>query len=127
MRRLLFITLVLSGCVHVSKDVLVDRSSAPVPQEDVQVYFVGDELPERCEPVAYLHASADVNFGDQEKVVSKFTKEAGELGANAVVIRESYGSSRRSASVLDSPSANEYDAEAFWCGGAGGPGDAPGR
>ncbi len=115
MRMLLLFTLALSGCVHVNKDVVMDRSSQPVPQEQVKVYFLGDELPETCERVAYLYASASDELSDERKVVDKFKKEAGKLGANAVTVREVYGSTERNTSVFNSPSAKEFDAEAFWC------------
>lgn len=115
MKRLLLLTLVLAGCVHVSKDVLVDRSGQPVPQENVQVFFRDDQVPEACERVAYLHASASEDFSNEGKVFDKFRKEAGKLGANAVSVREAYGGSRPSSSLFDSGSDREYDAEAFWC------------
>jgi hypothetical protein len=127
MKRLLLFTLVLSGCVHVSKDVFVDRSDQPVPQEEVRVYFRGDPLPETCERVAYLHASASEDFSHEGKVVDKFKKEAGKLGANAVTVREAYGSSRSNPSVFDSLSDREFDAEAFWCSAGAGEGESPSK
>ncbi|MEJ2502273.1 MAG: hypothetical protein P8177_02990 [Gemmatimonadota bacterium] len=119
MKRLLLVTLVLSGCVHVSKDVLVDRSDQPIPQESVEVYARSEQVPETCELLAYLHASASEDFSDEAEVVDEFREKAGKLGANAVTVRQSYGRTRPS-SVFDSPSAQEYEAEAFWCSeGAG--------
>ena len=120
MKWLLPLMLVVSGCVHVSKDVLVDRSAQPVPQEHVRVYLFGEELPEACEQVAYLHASASEDFSDRDEVVEKFRKEAGKLGANAVSVRAAFANSRRGSSFLSSPSAREFDADAYWCAGAAG-------
>ena len=114
MYRLLLIPLLVSGCVHVSKNVVVDRSNQPVPQENVEVYSRSEQLPDGCELVAYLHASASDDFSDEAEVVEKFRKQAGELGANAVTVRKAYGAKTRSSSVFDSPSASEVDAEAFW-------------
>lgn len=125
MKRLLLLAFVLSGCVHVSKDVLMDRSDQPVPRENVQVFLAGDEVPAACERVAYLHASASEDFSNEGKVLDKFRKEAGKLGANAVSVRQAYGGSRPSSSLFDSGSDREYDAEAFWCGD--GPGAAGSR
>lgn len=119
-RLLLLLVLMLSGCVHVSKSVLVDRSDQPVPREDVQVFFNRDQISETCERVAYLHASASEDFSSERKVVDKFKKEAGKLGANAVTVREAYGGSRASSSLFDSRSDREFDAEAFWCSEAAG-------
>ncbi len=116
MRKLILLTFVLSGCVHVNKSVLVDRSDQPVPKEEVQVFFDRDEMPATCERIAYLHASASEDFTNETKLVEKFQAEAGKLGANAVSVQEAYGSgSRASSSVFDSGSDREYDGVAFWC------------
>ena len=115
MRKLLILTLVASGCVHMSKEVLVDRSSQPVPREDVRVVFDDDDVPESCERVAYLLAAASTELADQDDVLDKFRKEAGKLGANLVMVQQAYGSSRPSSSVFDSGGDTEFDGEAYWC------------
>ncbi|MDX1675413.1 MAG: hypothetical protein R3314_11520 [Longimicrobiales bacterium] len=122
MRKLLILALAASGCVHMSRDVLVDRSSHPVPQEDVRVVFDDDDIPEGCERIAYLLASASTELADENDVMKKFRKEAGKLGANLVMVQQAYGSSRPSASVFDSGGDTEFDGEAYWCpdGEAGG-------
>lgn len=120
MKKVLLLALVVSGCVHVNKDVVADRSDRPVPQESVQVFRFGDELPEECTRVAYLHVSASKDFSDRDKVVAKFRTEAGKLGANAVVVSEAFSATRRGSSFFSSPSAKEYDGEAFWCQADGG-------
>jgi hypothetical protein len=116
MYRLLLVTLLISGCVHVSKNVVIDRSDQPILQDDVEVYSRAEQVPAECELVAYLHASASDDFSDEAEVVEKFRKQAGELGANAVMVRKAWANgSARPASVFASPSSNEFDAEAFWC------------
>jgi hypothetical protein len=118
MKRLLPLVLVLSGCVHMSKSVHMDRSDQPVPGEDVRVFAYSDDIPETCEPVADLHASASEELSSEKKVVDKLKKEAGKLGANAIRIQEAYSGgfgSLGSSSMLDSQSSREFDGEAFWC------------
>lgn len=117
MKKLLLLTLVLSGCVHVSKSVLVDRSDQPVPMEEVSVVFDNADVPDACERVALLHAAASEDFTDQRELADKFKKEAGKLGANTVYVQESYASTRASTSLFASGSDTEFDAEAFWCPG----------
>lgn len=115
MKKLLLLTLVLSGCVHVSKSVLVDRSDQPVPMEEVNVVFDNDDVPDACERVALLQAAASEDFTDQRELADKFKKEAGKLGANTVYVQESYASTRASTSLFESGADTEFDAEAFWC------------
>lgn len=115
MKKLLLLTLVLTGCVHVNRSVLVDRSDQPVPKEEVQVFFDRDAIPETCERVALLHASASEDFTNERKLADKFRGEAGKLGANAVNVREAYTARRASTSLFDSGSAREFDAVAYWC------------
>ena len=131
MKKLLPIVLllVLSGCVHMSRSVLVDRSDQPVPSEDVAVFFPVDRMPETCERVAELHASASKELTSEEKVVGEFKKEAGKLGANAVRVRKAYSGfgSLGSSSIYDSQSAREFDGEAFWCPERSGEGSSSDR
>lgn len=116
MKKLLLLAVVLSGCVHVNKSVLVDRSDRPVPKEEVQVFFDRDDMPETCQRVAYLHAAASEDFTNETKLADKLKDEAGKLGANAVSVHEAYGAaSRASTSLFDSGSDREFEAVAFWC------------
>lgn len=114
LKRLLPLVLALSGCVSVNESVLVDRSSQPVPMDDVQVLTSSRQLPESCERVAYLDASASESFNDTDDVVAKLKKTAGKLGANVVTVQETYGT-RANSSMFDSHADREFEAEAFWC------------
>lgn len=126
MKKLLLLTMALSGCVHVSKSVIVDRSDQPVPMEEVNVVFDNDDVPDACERVAFMHANASEDFTDQRELADKFKKEAGKLGANTVYVQESYASSQASTSLFESGSDTEFDAEAFWCPSGGGVAQAEG-
>ena len=117
-RRMLLLTLVVAGCVTVSKSVLMDRSMYPLPQQQVQVFLVGDSIPSTCERVALLHASGDEDFTDEGDMWDKLREESGKLGANAVLIHaiEEPGTAERIASGLfGTESDRDADAIALWC------------
>ncbi len=78
---------VSTGCVHVSKSVLMDRSAFPVPVEQVNVFLPGDEVPDTCERVAILHASGSQDFSNESDMLNRLREETGDLGGNAVQIR----------------------------------------
>jgi hypothetical protein len=117
-RRLVLVTLVLTGCVTVSKSVLMDRSYAPVPQQEVQVLLLGDSVPESCERVALLHASGDVEVTDEGDMWNELRKVSGELGANVVLLQsmEDPGAGERFATEIFGGTADrDADAIALWC------------
>ena len=105
---LLGAVLLLSACVTVSKSVL-DRSfmGARVPMEDVHVYLPGDELPEHTR-VAILNAEGDEDMTDAGQMIDELRKEAGKLGANAIVLGEIQdpGTGEKVASAILGTSAN---------------------
>lgn len=118
MLRLLLVAFVLGGCVHVSKSVLIDRSSQPLPREEVQVLIEGDSIPSSCERVALLHASADEGFTNEGDIWNKLREETGKLGGNVVFIGEieDPGAGERFASALFGTEADrDADAIALWC------------
>lgn len=114
----LALLLVLTGCVSVSKSVLMDRSAYPVPMRNVDVFLVDDLVPESCERVALLHASGPEGFTDEGDMWNKLREVAGELGANAVKIYpiEEPGAAERIVSALfETESDRDADAVALWC------------
>lgn len=78
--------LVLAACVSVSKSIL-DRSmmATPVPADEVHVYLPGDSVPE-CRRIAILSAKGDVDMTNEGQMIDKLRKEAGKLGANAIIL-----------------------------------------
>ena len=107
-----------SGCVTVNKTILQDRSSAPVPTSEVEIFLPGDAVPEGCERVAILHASGDEDLTDETDIYNKFREEAGKLGANAVEVRsmEDPGTGERVASaLLGTESDRDSEAIALYC------------
>ena len=117
-KRTLLLTLTFAACVTVSKSVLIDRSTYPVPQERVQVLLEGDSIPSTCERVALLHASGDEDLTDEGDIWNKLRSEAGKLGANVVALRgiEDPGTGERIASAIFGTSSDrDADAVALWC------------
>ncbi len=118
LKLLIGISLLLTGCVSVSKTVLIDRSASPVPEEEVNVFLAQDSVPAYCERVALLHASGPEDLTDEADFWNKLCEESGKLGANAVHIQtmEDPGTAERVASGLFSTEADrDSDAVALWC------------
>lgn len=116
--RLLLLLIALTGCVTVSKSVLLDRSDAPVPRGGVYVFLRSDTIPASCERVALLHASGDEDMTDEGQMIDKLREEAGKLGANALHLRtmKDPGTGERIASAVFGTNADrDADAVALWC------------
>lgn len=118
MRRLLMVTVLLTGCVHVSKTVLMDRSGMPVPKESVYVYLANDTIPASCERVAILHGSGAQDWTDESDMIDELRLEAGKLGANAIHLlsMEDAGTGEMIvAALFDTEADRDSDALALWC------------
>lgn len=78
----------LAGCTpatHISTTVVADKYAArPVPEDDVQVFFADDSIPEH-DIVATFDAESDA---PKRKMIEEFRKHAGRLGANAIIVME---------------------------------------
>lgn len=84
----LLCSLAVLGCVSVNKSVLTDAYKlSPVPKEDVHVFFANDSIPEHTR-VAILYAEGSETFTTKGEMVDKLRKEAGKLGANAIILSE---------------------------------------
>ena len=104
----LLLTLLVLGCVSVGKSVL-DSSfqSSPVPRDDVFVYLEADEIPEHTR-IAILDAKGDTDWTDAGDLVNSLRKEAGKLGANAIILGdvEDVGTGAKIGKALLGTSAN---------------------
>lgn len=112
------LAVIAAGCVTVSKSVLLDRSTHPVPQEDVTLLLATDSIPATCERVAFLHGSGPDGFTDEGDMWNKLRDEAGKLGANAVQIQsmeDPGGGERFAAALFGTQSDRDSDAVAYWC------------
>jgi hypothetical protein len=84
----LLVVLLIAGC-STSSHVLVGTQRPPIAPDQVRLYT---HPPERYEEVAIVGASSRQSFspGDQakiDKVIQRLKKEAGQLGANGVLIQ----------------------------------------
>jgi len=80
---------ILAGCVQ-SNAVRIDGAPAPLPPVDtagVAVYPDLDALECSYERVAYIRTSSPVWGASRESVVRHARKKAGEVGANALIVR----------------------------------------
>ena len=118
MRLVLLLLVAFAGCVTVSKSVLMDRSFAPLPRDQVWVFLATDTVPESCERVALLHASGDEEMTNEGQMIDKLREESGKLGANAVLLRsmQDPGTGERVVSAFFGTNADrDSDAIALWC------------
>ena len=53
--------------------------------EEVTVYFESDTVPEHTR-LAILNAHGDIEMTDEADMIDELRKEAGELGANAIIL-----------------------------------------
>ena len=110
----------LVGCVNVSKSVLLDRSAHPVGIDGVDVLLATDEVPETCERVALMYASATEFGSDRGEMVDRLREEAGKLGANTLLLQrvEDPGDGEYVASAITgslTTPTHDADAVALWC------------
>ena len=86
MRRATLLGLLLvAACVSVSKSVLDPYFQArPFAEEDVLIYGPSDSLPVHVR-VAILEAEGDRSYTDRTDLLNSLRKEAGKLGANAII------------------------------------------
>ncbi len=84
---LLILMLILIGCVRVNKTLLNPSPTDKLfIQSEVRVYFESDEIPEYTR-VAFLAGKGN-DFADESDFIEKFKKEAGKLGANAIILED---------------------------------------
>lgn len=80
--------LTAAACVSVNKSVLAPNPTGRTfSEQQVYVYFEDDEIPEHTR-LAILSAEGDAEVTDESDVIDEMRKEAGKLGANAIVLRE---------------------------------------
>lgn len=118
LRPLALLSMILLGCVSVSKSVLMDRSNQPIPREEVTLLLATDSIPSSCERVALLHGSGPDGFTDEADMWNKLRQEAGKLGANAVQLlsmEDPSGGERFAAALFGTQADRDSDAVAYWC------------
>lgn len=91
MRTLLLglVVVALSACVTTNSVPLGAGTVYPaVPPEQVQVFLTEADVPGEFEKVALINARGETSWTDEEKMVKAMQKEAGKLGANAIILGE---------------------------------------
>jgi len=97
---------VLAACVTTQALKLgtpVQRS--PVPWQDVVFYRSADQVPGKYEEIALLSSTGDTAWSSEKTMWNSMRKEAGKLGANAVIL-----------DAMSEPSAGAKVAAAFLLG-----------
>lgn len=82
------LVLTLSACVttNVSRLGTATENRPVVLPENVALYRVADQVPNRYEEVALLNSTGDSGFTDEARMFDSMKEAAGEVGANAVIL-----------------------------------------
>ena len=77
----------LSACVSIQTTRLgAGLIHPPVPPDQVAIYRTADQVHAHYEEVALLSGSGDYSWTNEEQMYKKMRKEAGELGANGIIL-----------------------------------------
>lgn len=60
----------------------------PVPSDQIYVFFSEDEIEYDFTRIALFHLEGDATWTQESKMIEKAKKRAGEMGANAIVLRD---------------------------------------
>ncbi len=78
----------LISCVSVDRTLLDPSQSGEIfTAEEVKVYFESDEIPEHTR-IAILAGKGSDSWTNRNKLITKLREEAGNMGANAIVLGE---------------------------------------
>lgn len=81
--------LTLSACVSTNSIPLGTPSTyAAVPAEQVRVFLTEADVPGEFEKLALINAKGESSWTDEEQMIRAMQKEAGKLGANAIILGE---------------------------------------
>ena len=109
--------LAAAACVSVNKSILAPNPTGRTfSEEQVYVYFEDDQIPEHTR-LAILNAEGDVEITDESDMIDELRKEAGKLGANAIILgelREPGTGARIAGAVLDVQTYRETQAIAIY-------------
>ncbi len=82
----LAVVIVFSGCVSMKVRKYTETEYAPVPADQVVVYDQAEDVPAVYEKIATIHVQDALVHDNRERVLNKIKKQAGALGANAIVL-----------------------------------------
>ena len=67
---------------------LADFNLPPVHPDDVIIYLSEDDIDGEWENIAIIHAQGDSQLTRESKMLRKAREQAGEIGANGILIEE---------------------------------------
>ena len=82
----LAVVVVFSGCVSMKVRKYTEKEYAPVPADQVAVYEQMTDVPAGYEKIATIHVQDALVRDNRERVLTKIKKQAGAIGANAIVL-----------------------------------------
>lgn len=85
---ILALLFLISGCITMETTTLGPTNFEPVPSDQIYVFFSEDEIEYDFTRIALFHLEGDATWTQESKMIEKAKKRAGELGANAIVLRD---------------------------------------
>lgn len=118
------LALLLTACVTTNSSRLATTSeNRPLLlPKDVALYRVASQVPRRYEEVALLNSTGDSGFTDESAMFESMKKEAGKVGANAVIVdalSEPSGGAKVAAAIFGVSAQRKGKALAIWIFPAG--------
>ncbi len=79
--------MLLGGCVSTNATLLGQSTAgAPVNAEAVVIYRTAAQVPGPYRELAILNSTGEANWTNEKKMYQSMRKEAGKLGANAIIL-----------------------------------------
>ena len=92
MKRSLFLPLaallLLVGCIQTQATLLDGTTYPPVHEDEVVIYLNEDNIAADWKPIAIIHAQGEAQWTNENQMLRKARKRAGELGANGLLIED---------------------------------------
>lgn len=78
----------VSGCITMETTTLGPTDFPPVPANEIWVFFSEEEIEYPFTRIALFHLEGDANWTQESKMIDKAKQKAGQMGANAIVLRD---------------------------------------
>lgn len=85
---LIAVLIFFSGCITMETTTLGPTNFPPVPASEIWVFFSEEEIEHDFTRIALFHLEGDATWTQESKMIDKAKIRAGEMGANAIVLRD---------------------------------------
>ena len=82
----LLVTLLVTSCVTTDVTRMNNKTYPRVHPNDVQIFLSKEDIKSEFEYVALIFSEGNTNWTGKDDLIKKSRREAGKLGANAIII-----------------------------------------